>query len=68
MNVYDFILKFATEHWFLSFLCICSAYHLLRFFFKGVVVCIRGWPPEYCDSDGDPVQTEDEEEIKDGPN
>ncbi len=50
MSVWQAILEL---HGFLQFLLLCSAYYLLRFILRGIIICVRGWPPAHLDADGD---------------
>lgn len=47
------ILDFMHEHWFLAFLMICFAYGLLVRIVRLPTLLLRGYPPEWCDVDGD---------------
>lgn len=61
----DYIIIFAEQHWFLTFVLIYCGYLLLIAALKFVLwylpnrllrtinVCVRGWPPAHLDADGD---------------
>ena len=67
MNLYDFILKFAADHWFLAWCALWLVWggvpisSLLTTFVRYIViritraimVSLRGWPPAHLDADGD---------------
>ena len=66
MPVTDFILKFAGEHWFLSFLIICAVYYTLKTpylvwnrFLRSRNIKHHGWPSNpLMDADGDIIHPE----------
>lgn len=65
------LLNFMSNHVFLAFIMICSAYYLLRFvlfslpnrFIRHLNIRAQGWPPAHLDADGDfkPEKEKDDE-------
>lgn len=67
------LLKWAGEHWFLTFVAMVLmygvawiAFYSLRRSLRALMVVCRGWPPEHLDAEGDwkpnPIEPEKEEQ------
>lgn len=67
MTTYEFLLAFASEHWFLTWCAMWLAWAplwlivvILNFSrsivirtYRVIVITLRGWPPAHVDADGD---------------
>lgn len=55
---------YCMEHWFLAFLLALLAIEwsgrLAGRFLRTFLICVRGWPPDHIDADGDWRPGEDE--------
>jgi len=65
MNLYQFVLAFADEHWFLSFLIIfgtvnfcCWPFQLVNRWIRSRNIKNAGWPPTHLNADGEQKKDE----------
>lgn len=68
MTFYEFVLRFASEHPFLTFCFGVGLFGLLTWPFRLVNrlfrhrnIVAQGWPPQYCDADGDAVDLDEDD-------